>query len=352
LVDLFAGAGGFTLGLHRVGGFECVLAVEIDRDCSETFTVNFPEVPFRRADVREVDFTELEADVVIGGPPCQGFSTLNRSRSGDERNLLSLEMLRCADDVSAKLVVIENVPQFLDAPEAESLVGGLRERGFRVRSGVVNSADYGVPQRRMRGLLVAARGSVVPWPQESHADDPGRGLPRHRTVADAFALLPTEPDGENWHREYGSPNPAYLERYRSVREGGSRKQLPPDLILECWKEAQGYSDVLGRLRWHKPATTVRTEFFKPEKGRFLHPTADRPITPREAARLQSFPDSFIIPEHHTLTSVGRQIGNAIPVRLAEAIARAVTATAQHSSASLGPMDSSDQKRPVRASTIG
>jgi DNA (cytosine-5)-methyltransferase 1 len=322
-IDLFAGAGGFTLGLHRAGGFECALAVELDRDCAETFRVNFADATLLEEDVRNVDFSAFGADVVVGGPPCQGFSTLNRARSGDPRNALSLEMLRCVDQVDACVLVIENVPQFLDADEARGLCEGLEARGFRVRSGVVNSADFGVPQRRLRGLLIAAKTPTVPWPQETHSDGPRANLPPHRTVADAFALLPTVPDGANWHRPYGAPSPAYLERFRSVREGGSRKQLPPDLTLECWKAARGYSDVLGRLRWQRPATTVRTEFFKPEKGRFLHPTADRPITPREAARLQSFPDSFVFPERHTLTSIGRQIGNAVPVRLAESIGRAV-----------------------------
>jgi DNA (cytosine-5)-methyltransferase 1 len=97
-------------------------------------------------------------------------------------------------------------------------------------------------------------------------------------------------------------------------------------VLDCWKDADGYNDVLGRLQWHRPSTTIRTEFFRPEKGRFLHPTADRPITPREAARLQSFPDSFVFPEDQTLYSVGRQIGNAIPPLLAEAIGKAVVAS--------------------------
>jgi len=94
-------------------------------------------------------------------------------------------------------------------------------------------------------------------------------------------------------------------------------------VLDCWRDASGFDDVLGRLEWHRPATTVRTEFFRPEKGRFLHPSEDRPITPREAARLQSFPDSFCFPEHQTLYSVGRQIGNAMPPRLAEAIGTAI-----------------------------
>jgi DNA (cytosine-5)-methyltransferase 1 len=140
-------------------------------------------------------------------------------------------------------------------------------------------------------------------------------------VADAFALLPTVPDGRNWHRSHITPG--QIGRVRAIPEGGARRDLPPDLVLDCWKNTDGFNDVMGRLAWHRPATTVRTEFFRPAKGRFLHPTADRPITVREAARLQSFPDGFVFPETHTLQSVGRQIGNALPPRLAQAIGRAI-----------------------------
>jgi DNA (cytosine-5)-methyltransferase 1 len=133
--------------------------------------------------------------------------------------------------------------------------------------------------------------------------------------------LPTVPDGQRWHRPY--PSSPQIERIRSVPEGGARANLPADLVHECWRNTRGFGDVFGRLVWHRPSITIRTEFFRPEKGRFLHPTADRPITVREAARLQSFPDEFIFPESQTLTSVARQIGNAIPPRVAEAIGRVV-----------------------------
>ncbi len=195
----------------------------------------------------------------------------------------------------------------------------LRDRGYSVRADVVNAADFGVPQRRLRAILSATRcGDEPAWPRPTH----GHGTPRaHRTVADAFALLPTTPDGRNWHRPY--PATAQLERIRSVREGGARSDLPVDLVLDCWRNTRGFSDVLGRLVWHRPAVTMRTEFFRPEKGRFLHPTEDRPVTVREAARLQSFPDAFVLPESQTLTSVARQIGNAMPPRLAEAVGLAI-----------------------------
>jgi DNA (cytosine-5)-methyltransferase 1 len=135
-------------------------------------------------------------------------------------------------------------------------------------------------------------------------------------------MLPTDPTGENWHRPYDDDR-AYADRYRTIPEGGGRKDLPPDLVLDCWNKTDGFSDVFGRLLWSRPATTVRTEFFRAEKGRFLHPSADRPITPREAARLQSFPDSFRFPEEQSLQAVARQIGNAMPPRAAEAIGFAI-----------------------------
>ena len=324
-IDLFAGAGGFTLGLNRAGGAKTSVAVESDPDCAATFRLNFPDAILRETDIRDTVYDRRRrVDLVVAGPPCQGFSTLNRQRNGDPRNLLYEEVIRCVDAQRPLAVVVENVPKFIEAAEGSALVDALRSRGFSVRTGVVNAADYGVPQRRHRAMVTAAaNGAAPPWPRATHAAS-GGSLPPYRTVGDAFALLPTEPDGLNWHRDDYARRSSQIERLRSIREGGSRRDLPPDLVLDCWKDADGYNDVLGRLEWHRPATTVRTEFFRPEKGRFLHPDADRPITPREAARLQSFPDSFVFPADQTLYSVGRQIGNAIPPRLAEAIGKAMS----------------------------
>lgn len=322
LVDLFAGAGGFTLGFQRAGFAHESRAVEWDPDSADTLRLNFPESKIVEADVRDVDLSCIQADVVVAGPPCQGFSKLNRHRADDPRNLMYQEILRAADEIGPSVIVAENVPAFLESPASADLVEGLRSRGFAVRQGVVNVADLGVPQRRQRAITIAARrGKAIPWPRTTHSAKPGKGLNRHRTVADGLSMLPTDPDGRNWHRDY--ENRAYADRYRSIPEGGGRRDLPPDLVLDCWKKTNGFSDVFGRLSWNRPATTIRTEFFRAEKGRFLHPSADRPITAREAARLQSFPDSFRFPEEQSLPSVARQIGNAMPPRAAEAIAASI-----------------------------
>lgn len=326
IIDLFCGAGGFTAGFHSVPGYRTVLAIDSNRDAIETFALNFPEVEARYADVLAADFTSTTADVVVAGPPCQGFSTLNRRRARDPRNKLLFEVTRCAEQVGARAVVVENVPPMLAAVEGRELVLALRRLGYSVRSGVVNAAHFGVPQVRQRALVIAVRGAPAPWPQPLHGGDPGEPLPPPRTVADAFALLPRQPDGVNWHRPYEAIPETSQVRYRSVPEGGSRSDLPVDLAFPCWRDARGHSDVLGRLHWQRPATTVRTEFFRPEKGRFLHPAEHRPITVREAARLQSFSDTFKFPEQQTLTSVARQVGNAVPPRLAAAVAAALAQT--------------------------
>lgn len=324
-VDLFAGAGGFTLGFRRAGLTGPAVAVEVDPDCADTLRLNFPTLRIIEQDVQSVDFRPLLADVVVAGPPCQGFSKLNRYREDDPRNLLYKEVLRSVHETRPRIVVTENVPAFLESQAGKHFVQGLKDRGFVVRKGVLNMADFGVPQHRHRALVIAAqRGLPIPWPVATHAERPTRSRLRHRTVADAFAMLPTQPLGDNWHRPYAEDR-AYADRYRTIPEGGGRKDLPPDLVLDCWKKTNGFSDVFGRLMWSRPATTVRTEFFRAEKGRFLHPSADRPITPREAARLQSFPDSFRFPEEKSIPVVARQIGNAMPPRAAEAIASAIIA---------------------------
>jgi DNA (cytosine-5)-methyltransferase 1 len=323
VIDLFCGAGGFALGFHGVAGYGVSLAVDTDRDALATFALNFPTAEVCRSDVRETSFADRAADVVVAGPPCQGFSTLNRGRAGDARNRLLFEIVRCAEEVGARAVVVENVPPMLDAPEGRQLVATLRQRGYHVRAGVLNAANFGVPQTRLRALVIGIRDTAPPWPEQSNDGDPASWLPAPRTVADAFALLPREPNGLNWHRPYERLSALSRARYRSVPEGGSRRDIPRDLQFACWRDARGHGDVLGRLHWRQPASTLRTQFFRPEKGRFLHPSEDRPITVREAARLQSFPDSFRLPDEQTLTSVARQIGNAMPPRLAAAIARAL-----------------------------
>lgn len=319
VIDLFAGSGAFTFGLRQAGFAGEALLVDHAKDCVETCRLNHPEDDVLLADVSAIDWSGTTADVVVGGPPCQGFSTLGRRDELDPRNALYRALVACVEQTRPAVVVVENVPRFLNVQEGAALIGSLRELGYSVRSGVVDSASFGAPQRRRRAVVSAAKeGGYAPWPRARF----GPGLRPVKTVADAFALLPREPDGANWHVS-ASLSGEYMERVRAIPPGGSRLHLPNDLQLACWRDARGHGDVMGRLRWSQPATTVRTEFFRPEKGRFLHPSEDRSISIREGARLQSFPDSYRFPEGLAMYTVARQIGNAIPVSLARAIGASI-----------------------------
>ena len=325
-IDLFAGAGGLTLGFELADrGFEPILGVEIDPDAARTFKRNFG-CPVFDDDIQKID-SFPDAEIIVGGPPCQGFSPLGRDRddaSRAELNELWMEFLAAVRAVRPLAFVIENVPQFQKSAQFAHLLDDMASdptlKEYAYSYGVLNAAEYGVPQRRKRGIFMAVRGvEEVPWPPR-----PTHGLEKSqpfRTVRDAIADLPPEPTDEDLH--WGrNPRAMSLERYMAVPEGGNRFDLRanrPDLEPKCWaNKPTGTTDVMGRMWWDEPSLTIRTEFFKPEKGRYLHPEEHRPITHREAARLQSFPDSFEF--EGSKIQVARQIGNAVPPLLGVAIA--------------------------------
>ncbi len=329
-IDLFSGAGGLTLGFQLADlGFEPVLAVEIDPAAARTFKVNFG-CDVIDAPIQTVDRFP-DAEVILGGPPCQGFSPLGRDRDHASRSIMNelwREYLRAVDQVLPEAFVIENVPEFIKSEQFALLQETLRKsrklRRYKYAYGVLNAADYGVPQRRRRGVFIACLDREVAWPPPvTHGPESKTQRP-HRTVRDAIGDLPLKPTGENWHIGR-NPLSSSVERYKAVPEGGNRFDLGrnrPDLYPACWaRKPTGTTDVFGRLWWDRPAYTIRTEFFKPEKGRYLHPKAHRPITHREAARLQTFPDWFEF--EGSKIEAARQIGNAVPPVLGTEIAKFV-----------------------------
>ncbi|HYJ20628.1 MAG TPA: DNA cytosine methyltransferase [Solirubrobacterales bacterium] len=335
LIDLFAGCGGMSRGFEESRRFRSILAVEADGDAAETYRLNFGD---HVAEARIEDVASFQsADVLIGGPPCQGFSPLNRGAVGFERRGLWQEYLRALEQAEPTAFVMENVPELLRSAEYAEFKKRAEGLGFQVEGDILNAADYGVPQRRRRAIVLGIRDGDVPWPAPTHADpEVTSAEPREPWVSfrQAVTGLPLRPDGRAWHRSR-NPRPESVRRYKAVpRDGGDRFAMQRnldraglgDLVPRCWREKPtGTTDVFGRLWWDKPSLTIRTEFFKPEKGRYLHPSAHRPITLREAARCMSFPDDFIFPEHQSMTSVARQIGNAVPPLLARRIAEAVAA---------------------------
>jgi DNA (cytosine-5)-methyltransferase 1 len=339
-VDLFAGCGGMTRGFEDSGGFRSVFAIEFDRDAAATYATNFGDHVARVA-IEDVA-TFPAADVMIGGPPCQGFSPLNREAVGFERRGLWREYLRAMEAIEPRAFVMENVPELLRSAEYVEFRHQAEVLGFTVEGGVLNAADFGVPQRRRRAIVIGLRAGAPRLPTPTHSDPTlvldtrtsVDGLAPWVTFREAVEGLALAPDGVAWHRKR-NPRPESVRRYKAVpRDGGDRFAMQANLdraglghlVPRCWREKPtGTTDVFGRLWWDRPALTIRTEFYKPEKGRYLHPSAHRPITLREAARCMSFPDDFAFPESQSMSSVARQIGNAVPPLLARRIAEALAA---------------------------
>lgn len=353
LIDAFAGCGGMTLGFVRLarGRFEPVWANDVNQYAAETYNANFGN-HCTIGDIVDilanVHIKIPEADVVIGGPPCQGFSLLNKGRAYDPRKHLWKPFLEIVRRSNASVFVMENVPQLLGAPEFKAILKESEELGFKLASGKLCAADYGVPQTRLRAFLIACRfanpGKYFP-PKKTHYD-PNNGFapmllnmeyidsPQPWVdVKGAIGDLPP-PEGTDIRSEssplnlhFGrNPTPVSQARYRAIPEEGMNRfdlqRKVPELTPECWiNKTSGGTDLFGRLWWKKPAFTIRTEFFKPEKGRYLHPEQHRPITHREAARLQSFPDDFVF--RGTKVEIAKQIGNAVPPLLAARIAEVV-----------------------------
>ncbi|VUS36682.1 DNA cytosine methyltransferase [Klebsiella pasteurii] len=342
VIDLFCGAGGLSCGFMKGENgahFESVLALDNDKAAIRTYNANFGEHGIV-ANIEEwiAENSIPEADIVIGGPPCQGFSLLNKNREGDHRRALWEPYMDIIERSSASVFVMENVPGLLSSDEFQDICARAESMGFLLLNpSVLNTADYGAPQTRKRAIAIGIKkerfllNSIPTFPPvQSHQNpDKGADLPAWLTVRDFIGDLP-EPVGTEV-RDLPPPldlhfgrNPTALsqERYRAVPVGGNRFDLQknrPDITPACWiKKTSGGTDLFGRLWWERPSVTIRTEFFKPEKGRYLHPEQHRPITHREAARLMSFPDEFVFVG--SKTEIARQIGNAVPPVFAQKIA--------------------------------
>lgn len=340
VIDLFSGAGGFTLGLCQTGRFEPVFANDFNAYAAKTYNANFGDHCLH-GDINDLlannSFKFPDAEVVIGGPPCQGFSPLNKQREGDPRKQLWRAFMEVVGRVNPLAFVMENVPELLSSVEFVDIKALAESMGYFVNAGILNAADYGVPQRRKRAIVLASRTGLLALPNPTHCN-PQRsptlfqnGLLPWETVNRAIEDL-SAPVGTDLRIEqvpppldlhFGrTPTKQSLMRYRCVPEGGNRFDLQkrrPDLTPMCWiRKKTGGTDLFGRLWADRPAFTIRTEFFKPEKGRYLHPQQHRPITHREAARLQSFPDSFKFTG--TKIEIAKQIGNAVPPLLGKKVA--------------------------------
>jgi len=356
LIDAFAGAGGMTLGFSKRFGhaFDSVWANDFNDYCVETYRTNFGDHCYSGDIVEILNDPQTKipsADVVIGGPPCQGFSLLNKNREGDPRKQLWRPFLELVERSGAQVFVMENVPQLLGSFEHGEIMGAAETMGFKVWGETLCAADYGVPQTRRRAIILGCKffdPALVFPPRKSHFNPKKKNIQtallqgsngylpeavKWRTVRNAIDNLPAPIGTEIRNEEpplnlhFGrSPTLKSVARYKAIpKEGMNRFDLQrraPELTPDCWlRKESGGTDLFGRLWWDRPAFTIRTEFFKPEKGRYLHPKQHRPITHREAARLQSFPDDFVF--KGSKIEVAKQIGNAVPPALAARVADVV-----------------------------
>lgn len=356
VVDLFAGCGGLTRGFLDANRdpeitptFQVVAAVEVDRAAAATYAANYGRDHLFHGKIEDWPSADIpDAEIVVGGPPCQGFSNLGKRDPLDDRNRLWREYARTVEKIQPDYFVIENVAAFFKSPQWALLQLATGEdgplRNYELHPHTLNAAEFGVPQLRKRAVVIGRRNSrpPVPDPVGELSGQPEKFV----TVRQALSGLPQFVDPEHielpdgtFEFDGGLPgafktSELHLtrhlqdisrERFVAIKEGGNRTDLPYRLQTPGWrKHTSGSMDVMGRLRWDKPSVTIRTEFVKPEKGRYLHPTEHRPLTHAEGALLQTFPLDY--QWCGAKVSIARQIGNAVPVKLALELAKLIGRT--------------------------
>lgn len=340
-IDLFSGAGGMSLGAELCG-INVKYAVEIDTNAAETFIHNHTDTIMYNIDIKKVStdmFSSLSANqptVIFGGPPCQGFSTSNQKNrnSQNEKNWLFEEYFRIVKDILPEWVIFENVKGLVETEKGfflNQILNQLQSLGYTTNKLILNAADYGVPQNRNRLFIIASRNGIkVKYPTAI-------GTPPI-TVWEAISDLPHVLNGNNISQlEYSSEakseyasnmrnkssfcfnnlvtrnSNSIIERYKHIPQGGNWENIPKELMDNYKNVNRCHTGIYKRLRYDEPSVVIGNY----RKNMLIHPIQDRGLSVREAARLQSFPDSFVFKG-----SIGfqqQQVGNAVPPLLAKAI---------------------------------
>lgn len=343
IMDLFAGVGGLSYGFSRLPEFRVVAANEIDPDIARAYSLNHPDVKVINRNIGEMTeeclrevLGDTRIDVVVGGPPCQSYSTLGKRQLDDRANLF-LQYKRVLGILKPKAFVFENVTGILSMNKKalfREVQREFTELGYQLKYRVLNAVDYGVPQQRERVILVGFRGeNPFEYPEPTH----GEGRKPYVTLRDALGDLPPLQSGQaseryekaagneflKWVRanagkkltEHAAPkNGKHLIRImQALQDGQSKDDLP-----EALRPKSGYGNTYAKLWWDRPSTTITRNFACPSSSRCIHPRDSRAMSIREGARLQSFPDDYLF-----YGSDGKkrlEIGNAVPPLLSAAIA--------------------------------
>lgn len=340
ILDLFCGAGGFSYGMHQNSNFSTAVAVDFNKYATDTFKRNMPSTHVITGDITDAEVKEkivkqskaAGVNMIIGGPPCQGFAMKGKKLGlQDPRNFLFLEYLNIVKELNPEVFVIENVKRLLTTENGwfrDEILHYINELGYCVDYGVLNAYDFGVPQSRERAIFICSRKKIcLPKPQQLHV-----------TVREAISDLAYLNSGEGeFEQEYLYAAESEYQRkmrmnanilYNHKATNHSQVALdklaliPPErgkeYLPEHLRGKQVYNTTWCRLTWDTFSPTIDTRFDTPSNGTNSHPVLNRSITPREAARLQSFDDEFIF--YGTKSEICKQIGNAVPPLLAKAIA--------------------------------
>ncbi|WP_092807457.1 DNA cytosine methyltransferase [Rhodococcus globerulus] len=336
-IDAFCGSGGLSLGIERAG-FDLVTAFDNDEASVRTHNKNMPGSAFV-GDAKTLTAAALrkqgglrardELDLLAGGPPCQGFSKQKRgAHLGDSRNELVLEFLRLVEELEPRAFLMENVATLAGVRGAHLVERFNSLERYTLTGHFYLAANYGVPQTRQRFVLVGIRDDV-----KGRFKIPEPSTPEWPTVGSVLAGLPEPPTDYSVHPNYPNHQAARvtaknIDRFSHVPQGGGWQDIPFEKRLKCHQvvdvKSGGWPDVYGRLRWDGQCPTITGGFDSFSRGRYGHPLQDRPLTPREAARIQGFPDDYAF--DGTRHEVRHQIGNAVPVTMATEVVRAIRTT--------------------------
>ncbi|AWX98710.1 DNA (cytosine-5-)-methyltransferase [Marinomonas primoryensis] len=326
-VDLFCGVGGLTHGLQQ-SGVNVVAGYDLDADCRTPYEEN-NKAKFIRANVTELDATQLKihfkgasVKLLAGCAPCQPFSNYTQGKAKDERWELLSHFSKIASELSPELITMENVPELIKHDVFTNFVQTLASHGYHVWHKVVSCPEYGIAQKRKRLVLLASKLGEISLAPPTHQPD------NFVTLIDVIGNLPKLDAGmvnqaDFLHRSAGLSE-INLARIKASIPGGTWKDWPEELLANCHKKSTGktYTSVYGRMKWSDLSPTITTQCYNYGSGRYGHPTQHRAISLREAAMIQSFPETYKFTEDfvsYSLTSIARMIGNAVPVRLAKVI---------------------------------
>lgn len=347
IMDLFAGVGGLSYGFSIIDDFNIVAANEIERDISIAYSMNHPSVNMMNCDIKELTeevickaIGDQKIDIIVGGPPCQSYSTVGKRQLDDRANLF-LEYKRILEIIQPRAFIFENVVGILSMDKGrlfQKVQSVFEELGYTLKYKVLDAVNYGVPQHRERVILVGfKRTNNFEYPKETHGDNVPGKLP-WVTFGEALCDLPSLKSGQSDNRYVADPVNAFQRFVRkdgttvasehnapkngehlirimeALEEGQSKDDLPEDI-----RPKSGYENTYAKLWWDKPSTTITRNFSCPSSSRCIHPRDSRAMSIREGARLQSFPDDYIFYGSNGMKRL--EIGNAVPPLLSCAIAK-------------------------------